>query len=109
MKKKVLTIVLALALCLGLYSMTALAEGPDTITVGGVDLADGQYVVSNGTVAVTGEPAADSTGYAYYKDGTLTLKRYSYTGTGDSFNSAAIYSDSVDLNIVLALLTYGIH
>ena len=48
--------------------------------VGGVDLKDGEYLVNGSSVPTTAKPSKD--GYAYYKDGVLTLNHYSYEGIG---------------------------
>ena len=79
------------------------------IYVGGVELANGKYLSQDGSIG-TNKPSG---GYAYYKDGTLTLNNYTYEGEGYQYEeenedgdillySAAIYYDSdFDLTIVL--------
>jgi len=79
------------------------------IYVGGVELANGKYLSQDGSIG-TNKPSG---GYAYYKDGTLTLNNYTYEGGGYQYeeenedgdillSSAAIYYNSdFDLTIVL--------
>lgn len=71
-----------------------------TIFVGGVELEDGDYLAS-GTY-VTAEKAPEEGGYAYFKDGILTLNDYTYEGVGcadieyedDMLFCAAVYAPS---------------
>ncbi len=63
------------------------------IYVGGVGLADGEYLNNNGKISTT-QPTTG--GYAYYKDGVLTLNDYVYSGAGDT-----LYSELETLEIVL--------
>ena len=92
---------------LGVFAMTPLTASamayPDptklpaeTIYVGGVALNAGQYVKNGETTATTGQPAEDTSGFAWYTpDGTLLLVDYTYTGKGYEYSSgnyALIYS-----------------
>ena len=104
----IISFLLTLAMLFGVFAispMTASAvsstpapeETPaETVYVGSVALSKGQYVKNAETTAVTGEPAEDADGYAYYKaDGTLLLASYSYEGDGYEYDSgmyAVIYS-----------------
>ena len=75
-------------------SLTAFAESGGTVYVGGVAMSDGDYLAIGATITHTTEP---SFGYAYYKDGTLTLNNYSYEGEGYlySYNSESAYYATV--------------
>ena len=61
---------------------------PD-IYVGAVGLANGQYLATGSASATTTKPSG---GYAYYKDGTLTLNNYTYDGAGCSVPESASYT-----------------
>lgn len=50
------------------------------VYVGGVGMEDGDYLPSNGTEVSAVQPTTG--GYAYYKDGNLTLNHYVYSGVG---------------------------
>ncbi len=77
------------------------AENP-AVYVGGIRLTDGDYLASGSFVPTRVKP--ENGGYAYYKDGVLTLSGYTYEGDGYidliEVNSALIYTES-DLEIVL--------
>lgn len=71
------------------------------VYVGGVGLADGEYLANNGLISKT-KPATG--GYAYYKDGVLTLSDYEYKGEGYWYEydySTIIYSELDELEVVL--------
>ena len=53
------------------YSVTKMAEAP--VYVGGVGMYDGDYLAVGATKTTTTKPSG---GYAYYKDGVLTLNGY---------------------------------
>ncbi len=59
-------------LVVGLLLSVALAADGDTITVGGVTLSDGQYLLSGSDTAQNTQPT-DGTGYAQWDAGTNTL------------------------------------
>ena len=66
------------------------------VYVGGVAMYDGEYLAVGATTTQTTKPSG---GYAYYKDGKLTLHNYQYEGEGYSFKNgvgavfgAAVYS-----------------
>ena len=83
------------------YSVTKMAEDP--VYVGGVGMCSGDYLAVGATKTQTTKPSG---GYAYYKDGTLTLNNYSYTGEGYEHATAydlyaAVYSATdLTLNLV---------
>ena len=75
-----------------------------SVYVGGVCMYDGDYLAVGATKTQTTKPAG---GYAYYKNGTLTLDNYSYTGKGYSYvdngiaRSAIIYaSNDIEIKLV---------
>ncbi len=104
-----ISLLLMIAMLLGVFAMTpltasAVSTTPDPtkipaekIYVGGVELGLGQYVKNGETTATTGQPAEDSTGFAWYTpDGAaLVLVDYAYTGKGYEYSSgkyALVYS-----------------
>ena len=112
MKKRILSLICVLALCLGLLPVTALAaDAPNTLWVGQTQITEsGCYENKNGTwTRVDGaEPAS---GQFYYDgNGTLTLNNATIQGRGNSSKAepqdygiyAATTSDqSVSLTIKL--------
>ena len=104
----IISFLLMIAMLLGVFAMTPLTASarayPDptklpaeTIYVGGVALNAGQYVKNGETTATTGQPAEDTSGFAWYTPdgGTLLLVDYTYTGKGYEYsngNYALIYS-----------------
>ena len=62
------------------------------VYVGGVAMSDGDYLAVGATETQTTKP---SDGYAYYKDGTLTLNNYSYEGEGYLYSSEDGYYTTV--------------
>lgn len=72
-------IVLIFALSISLMSCTATAATVDSVFVGGVELKDKAYLPTGGSLP---QLTCPSGGYAYYEDGVLTLKDYTYEGTG---------------------------
>ena len=67
--------------------LTLNAKFEDAVYVGGVGMCDGDYLAVGATATQTTKPSG---GYAYYKNGTLTLNNYSYEGKG-YLNSSSIY------------------
>ncbi|MBR6594733.1 MAG: carbohydrate-binding domain-containing protein [Clostridia bacterium] len=72
------------------------------VYVGGVGMYDGDYLAVGATKTQTTKPSG---GYAYYKDGVLTLNNYSYEGVGYKYDSddgyyAVIYTKN-DLTLEL--------
>lgn len=62
------------------------------ITVNGVEMYDGNYLANGATKTTTTKPSG---GYAYYKNGVLTLDNYKYEGE----RSITIYS-SLGINLI---------
>ncbi|MBR3821207.1 MAG: hypothetical protein IKJ37_06245, partial [Kiritimatiellae bacterium] len=88
------------SMLLSLLPVTASAADSVTVTVGAVELSDGQYT-SDG-VSITETPG-DS--YAYLKDGVLTLHNFTYEGDGKggttTSNPIRMLGSSADLVIAL--------
>lgn len=93
MKKRILSVLMALALCLSLLPATALAAENDTIWVGGVELNATDCYLASGENATPTDQEPVSDGYAHWDatNNTLTLDNYQYEGAG--YNGAAIYYD----------------
>ena len=97
MKKRFLSILLSIILCCCLFPAIALAAETETPTtysvyVGGEQFASDKLTLAGNTGTATYDPTT----------GTITLNNYSYTGTGDYYNRAGIYSSGIEtLNIVL--------
>lgn len=77
------------------------ADRDNDLYVGGVGMITGEYLSNEGFIS-TVKPSG---GYAYYKDGTLTLNNYVYSGAGYVYNAddeymSALYSER-DLKIQL--------
>ena len=82
MKKRLLSLLLALVMLVGMIpatTLTASAESNYSVWVGGVKMTSGTYLAVGATATQTTKPSG---GYAYYEDGTLTLNNYSYEGEG---------------------------
>ena len=79
--KKPLAVLLTLAMVIGIFAAvgvnTSAAEAG--LWVGGVEMNDGDYLANGATATTTTEPSG---GYAYFKDGVLTLNNYEYEGAG---------------------------
>lgn len=76
--------------------------GTPEIWVAGVGLHSDEYLKQGETAATSAAPADN---YAYYKDGKLTLKNFSYTGNGHEYAQntyAGIYTtiDTLTLELV---------
>ena len=105
MKKRLLSILLALMMIIGMIpatTLTAFAAAGGEVYVGGVSMHDGDYLAVGATKTQTTKPSG---GYAYYNDGKLTLNNYSYEGKGYEYESslgyyAVIYSKN-DLTLEL--------
>lgn len=77
------------------------ADRDNDLYVGGVGMITGEYLSNEGFIS-TVKPSG---GYAYYKDGTLTLNNYAYSGAGYVYDAddeymSALYSEK-DLKIQL--------
>ena len=79
--KKSVAVLLTLAMVIGIFAAvgvnTSAAEAG--LWVGGVEMNDGDYLANGATATTTTEPSG---GYAYFKDGVLTLNNYEYEGAG---------------------------
>ena len=62
---------------------TISAKKTAVIEVGGVGMADGDYLASGAKSTTTTQP---NTGFAYYKDGVLTLNNFVYKGSANGIN-----------------------
>ena len=104
MKRRILSILCVLALCLGLLPpVTASAAGPSTLTVGGTDVLSGGYwkTAESGTLTPDGASESDYN-VKYDKDSnTLTLKDATINGTDTIYHVGAGIFASGDLTIVL--------
>ena len=113
MGKKILSLCMALALCLGLLPLSALAAGedaPDTLLVGGTNVKGGGYWTTNSTTGELTDSSEGNSWNVHYdtSTNTLTLKDADITGaTIDEISnlSVGIYasgsSEDVSLNIIL--------
>ena len=75
------------------YLKVVAAENVPLVKVGGIGMKDGDYLPSGATAIATAKPAEG--GYAYYKDGVLTLHDFVYaadtTASGwDHFDSVIV-------------------
>ena len=112
MKKRILSLLCVLALCLGLLPVTALAEenAPTTLYVGDQSLLVGTnpYWTTDGDGTLTASTESENWNVKYDPNSaTLTLKNATIIGVSDDVNTvgAGIYAASssgpVSLNIVL--------
>jgi LPXTG-motif cell wall-anchored protein len=112
MKKRILSLLCVLALCLGLLPVTALAEenAPTTLYVGDQSLLVGTnpYWTTDGDGTLTASTESENWNVKYDPNSaTLTLKNATIKGVSDNVNTvgAGIYAASssgpVSLNIVL--------
>ena len=94
--KKSVAVLLTLAMVIGIFAAvgvnTSAAEAE--LWVGGVAMADGDYLANGATATTTTEPSG---GYAYFKDGVLTLNNYEYEGEGYHYT---------DGDYVLSIMVY---
>ena len=83
MKRRMLSIICVLALCLGLLPTVALAANPTPLTVGGTNVLDGGCWKTNESGILTTEGASESDYNVKYDSatGTLTLKDATINGT----------------------------
>lgn len=84
--KRLLSVLLAFVLVLGLLPMSALE--PKAASTGkmmdcgiaGIEMLNGYYLANGASAGTTTKPA--SGGYAYYNDHVLTLNNFRYSGMG---------------------------
>ena len=82
MKKRLVSLALVLVMIFGILPlsfMSVSAAKSDKIYVAGVLMKDGDYLANGSSSTQTSKP---SNGYAFYKDGVLTLRNFKYTGQG---------------------------
>ena len=104
MKRRILSILCVLALCLGLLPpVTASAAAPTTLTVGGTNVLNGGCWKTNENGTLTTEGASESDYNVKYDSatGTLTLKDATINGTDTIYHVGAGIFASGDLTIVL--------
>ena len=113
MRKKIVSLCMALALCLGLLPATALAvdeDVPDTLLVGGTDVKGGGYWTTNSTTGELTQSSESESWNVHYdtSNNTLTLQDADITGAASvetSYLNVGIYASSssgdVSLNIEL--------
>lgn len=103
MKRRILSILCVLALCLGLLPpVTASAAAPSTLTVGGTTITSSGYWTTNADGTLTADMAsADNYNVYYDGDGTLTLKDATINGTDTIYHVGAGIFASGNLTIVL--------
>ena len=115
MGKKVLSLCMALALCLSLLPATALAsvEGvPDTLLVGGTNVIGGGYWTTNSTTGeLTQSSESESWNVRYdTSNNTLTLKNADITGAASEATpsqSVGIYAFSSSEDVALEIALQG--
>ena len=115
MRKRFLSLLCVLALCLGLLPVTALAAEPNTVYVGGVALAGSSdsivYATTNKSGEVITEDATADNYNIKWDGNTLTLKgayitkEVSTPGLSSPVEGAAIgvYNQSGDANLTITL------
>ena len=97
MKKRILSLLCVLALCLGLLPVTALAEGtaPQTLYVGSTTISAGYWTSSDGgTTWARQENQPEGNNYIYY-DGQGTLKLHNVTIQGGSNTVSPPYGSGI--------------
>ena len=79
--KKPLAVLLTLAMVIGIFAVVGVntSAAEPGLWVGGVEMNDGDYLANGATATTTTKPSG---GYAYFKDGVLTLNNYEYEGAG---------------------------
>ena len=78
--------------------LTLTAEWGAPLYVGGVAMFDGDYLASGATEASSKKPITG--GYAYFKDGVLTLNNYEFEGAGFSFDFSSSALSSSDYALI---------
>ena len=97
MKKRFLSLLCVLALCLGLLPVTALAEGtaPQTLYVGSTTISDGYWTSSDGgTTWAHQKNQPEGNNYIYY-DGQGTLELHNATIQGGSNTGSAPFGSGI--------------
>ena len=97
MRKKIVSLCMALVLCLSLLPVTALAEGtaPQTLYVGSTTISAGYWTSSDGgTTWARQENQPEGNNYIYY-DGQGTLKLHNATIQGGSITGSAPFGSGI--------------
>ena len=97
MKKRILSLLCVLALCLGLLPVTALAEGtaPQTLYVGSTTISAGYWTSSDGgTTWAHQKNQPEGNNYIYY-DGQGTLELHNATIQGGSNTGSAPFGSGI--------------
>ena len=105
--KKSVAVLLTLAMVIGIFAAvgvnTSAAEAG--LWVGGVEMNDGDYLANGATATTTSKPSG---GYAYFKDGVLTLNNYEYEGAGvPQTNGFITWAELISHTIPLTLNLKG--
>ena len=74
-----------------LADITLTAKWGAPLYVGGVGMNDGDYLASGATETTDKRPTTG--GYAYYKNGVLTLNNYQFTGEGFAYEYDGYYDE----------------
>lgn len=93
--KKSVAVLLTLAMVIGIFAAVGVntSAAEPGLWVGGVEMNDGDYLANGATATTTTKPSG---GYAYFKDGVLTLNNYEYEGAGvTQSNSSGSYTWAV--------------
>ena len=112
MKKRILSLCMVLALCLGLLPATALAADGDTVYVGGVELTGSTSNPAYATTDTSGNVSSggNESNYNIKWDGsTLTLNSATITGkiTADTYQTLGIYASGSSGNVLLEIELQG--
>lgn len=112
MKKRIVSLLCVLALCLGLLPVTALAAGEIELYVGGQQITEsGCYENQNGTWTKV-DGAEPSSGQFYYDADTVTLTlnqaeisydRTLVLGTKEYYGSVIAFSPSADVSLTIVV------
>ena len=96
---KLLSMLLALVMVVGMLPTTALATTYNDVKVNGVSLGDGEYLTSNAATTASSSSTEPSSYVAWYKDGVLTLNNF----TGKS-NSGIVLQGAPAADLIIKLI-----
>ena len=105
--KKSVAVLLTLAMVIGIFAAVGVntSAAEPGLWVGGVEMNDGDYLANGATATTTTEPSG---GYAYFKDGVLTLNNYEYEGAGvPQTNGHITWAELISYKIPLTLNLKG--
>ena len=103
--KKVISVILSILIIAAIIPATIFAATGDTIWVGGVEMEDGDYLANGASATASTKPSG---GYAYFKDGELTLNNYVYEGAGvPETNGYMTWAELISYKIPLTLNLKG--